>query len=159
MAENENAEAATAAASSAARGRQGGGHGLLWAVGADEHLFQKMKAKATAAGSSSSSSDGKRARLFQVKGKRDVFKKEVECCFESLNEGDVFLLDPFDGEDVDRPVIWQWNGKKSNRIEQSVGLDFAKKIRDKVHGGKPKIVILDCVRQETPIPNRFWETW
>ena len=49
--------------------------------------------------------------LFQVKGKRRPRLVEVDCEWDSFNEGDVFILDY-------QNWLIQWNGKEANRFEK-----------------------------------------
>ena len=56
-----------------------------------------------------------RPRLLWVKGTtKTVVVKEVPLKADSLNSGDVFLLD-------NGAVLWQWNGKTSNAAEKQKG--------------------------------------
>uniref|UniRef100_A0A0R3RZH7 Gelsolin-like domain-containing protein n=1 Tax=Elaeophora elaphi TaxID=1147741 RepID=A0A0R3RZH7_9BILA len=75
-------------------------------------------------------------KLFQCKGKRNVRCKEVECKAESLNLGDVFILDC-------GLKIYVWMPPKSGRLEKIKGMDQARSIRDRERVGKPEIIILD----------------
>ena len=98
-----------------------GGFGVLWSVGAQAALFhaahnvcvdrgtrkslfeltmkfvdgahlQKAKAENAQAGSTSPAGAQKK-RLIQVKGRRNIFVREVELIPLSMNSGDVFILD------------------------------------------------------------------
>jgi len=91
--------------------------------------------------------------LYQLKGRRRVFVREVEFTPLSLNSGDVFVLDP----GSDKRVVYQWNGSKANRIEKGTGLDFAKKIKDKEHNGASTIVTVD-EREQASVPG-FWQAF
>lgn len=51
-------------------------------------------------------------RLVLVKGKKRIRSKQVPMTRESLNSGDVFLLET-------RNKIYHWNGKKSSRPERT----------------------------------------
>src|SRR5262249_17943903 len=51
-------------------------------------------------------------RLLLVKGKKRIRSKQVAMSSESLNSGDVFLLET-------RNKIFHWNGKKSSRPERT----------------------------------------
>ncbi|VDK77680.1 unnamed protein product [Litomosoides sigmodontis] len=75
-------------------------------------------------------------KLFQCKGKRNVRCQEVECKDESLNTGDVFLLDC-------GLKIYVWMPPESGRLEKIKGMDHARGIRDRERIGKSEIIILD----------------
>ncbi|CAK5122172.1 unnamed protein product [Meloidogyne enterolobii] len=74
-------------------------------------------------------------KLFQCKGKRNVRCTQVKCVKESLNRGDVFILDL--GLD-----IYVWMPPQSGRLERLKGMQQAKSIKDKERAGRPKIHIL-----------------
>ena len=59
--------------------------------------------------------------LFQVKGKRRPRLVEVDCEWDSFNEGDVFILDY-------QNWLIQWNGKEANRFEK-LKVGYLEKIR------------------------------
>ena len=61
-------------------------------------------------------------RLLHLKGRRNVRVKEVECKRESLNEGDVFVLDL-------GLMMYQWNGADCNRMEKT-GLEVCTRLRN-----------------------------
>jgi len=69
-------------------------------------------------------------RLIHIKGRKRIFVRQVELSRDSLNEGDVFILD--NGKDV----LYQWNGRKANRIEKGKALDMLKNIKGKEKGGE-----------------------
>jgi len=75
-------------------------------------------------------------RLFQVKGKKNVRVEQVECKCGSLNQGDTFVLD--DGKD-----IYVWIGPYSEKKEQMVGVEAARRIRDEEKGGRAHIHIVE----------------
>lgn len=75
-------------------------------------------------------------RLLQVKGRKRVAAKEVEMCWESFNNGDVFLLDL-------GTTIVQWNGPNSNKQEKLKAMLLAKDIRDKERGGRAEIRLVE----------------
>uniref|UniRef100_A0A914MH67 Gelsolin-like domain-containing protein n=1 Tax=Meloidogyne incognita TaxID=6306 RepID=A0A914MH67_MELIC len=85
-------------------------------------------------------------KLFQCKGKRNVRCTQVKCVKESLNRGDVFILDLW----LD---IYVWMPPQSGRLERLKGMHQAKSIKDKERAGRPKIHILD---QDWNINDRFW---
>ncbi|XP_013406709.1 advillin [Lingula anatina] len=61
--------------------------------------------------------------LLHVKGKRTVRTTEVPISWDSMNEGDVFLLDLFN-------VIFVWIGKDANRTEKIKGMEIARQLKD-----------------------------
>ncbi|XP_067385934.1 advillin [Emydura macquarii macquarii] len=75
-------------------------------------------------------------RLLHVKGRRHVTATEVEVSWDSFNLGDVFLLDL-------GKVIIQWNGPESNTRERLKAMLLAKDIRDREHGGRGEIRVVD----------------
>ena len=86
-------------------------------------------------------------RLLHLKGRRNVRVKEVECKRESLNEGDVFVLDL-------GLMMYQWNGADCNRMEKTKGLEVCTRLRND-RGGKPKMKILDSGTEDDS--EAFWE--
>ncbi|KAL3990318.1 Gelsolin-like protein 1 [Acanthocheilonema viteae] len=86
-------------------------------------------------------------KLFQCKGKRNVRCTEVECKGESLNLGDVFLLDC-------GLKIYVWMPPKSGRLEKIKGMDHARSIRDQERIGKPSIIVLDSDWDKN---DEFWK--
>lgn len=78
--------------------------------------------------------DDYKPKLFQCKGKRNVRCTQVDCVKESLNLGDVFLLDK--GLEV---VVWM--PPESGRLERMKGVNQAKSIRDQERAGRPKITV------------------
>jgi gelsolin len=71
-------------------------------------------------------------RLLQLKGKRNVRMTQVPLRVDSLNSGDVFILDR--GND-----IYVWNGKSSSPQEKVKGGEVARGLRAE-RGGRPTIV-------------------
>ena len=66
-----------------------------------------------ASGFKSVEAETRPTRLFQVKGRaNNMLLKEVKVRRDSMNSGDVFILDSEEG-------IWQWSGKESNAHERS----------------------------------------
>ncbi|VDK62705.1 unnamed protein product [Onchocerca ochengi] len=86
-------------------------------------------------------------KLFQCKGKRNVRCQEVECKGESLNLGDVFILDC-------GLKIYVWMPPESGRLERIKGIDQARSIRDRERIGKPEIIILDSDWDKN---SEFWK--
>jgi len=75
------------------------------------------------------------ARLFHCKGKRNVRCTQVKAVKESLNLGDVFILDK--GLD-----LYVWMPPESGRLERIKGMSQAKGIRDLERAGRPKIHVV-----------------
>jgi len=86
-------------------------------------------------------------RLLHVKGtKRHVRVTEVPLTCDSLNHGDVFILDA--GLNV-----YQWNGIESAVAEKRRGNEVARGIQDE-RNGRPKLIIMDG-EEDAPA---FWDT-
>lgn len=75
-------------------------------------------------------------KLFHVKGSRNVRVQQVALSCESLNHGDVFVLD-------DGKKVYCWMGKKSTKKERIKATEIARKIKDEERGGKAKVIIID----------------
>lgn len=79
-------------------------------------------------------------RLLQVKGRRNVRVTQVRLAWDSMNSGDVFILDL-------GLTIYVWNGKEASRLEKIKGLDVARRIRDEERGARAAIEPMgECVR-------------
>jgi len=76
------------------------------------------------------------ARLFRVKGRRNVRVEEVEVSADSLNASDCFVLDV-------NHVVYVYMGATSRRVERLRATTSASEIRDTDHAGKAKLLILD----------------
>jgi len=74
-------------------------------------------------------------KLFHLKGKKKVRISEVACKRDSLNGGDVFVLDA--GLD-----IFQWNGRKSGPSEKARGAQFSRATAEE-RRGRAKIHVLE----------------
>jgi len=83
-------------------------------------------------------------RLLHLKGKKKVRITEVPLHRDSLNSGDVFILDG-------GLRIWQWNGKKAGPQEKQKGAQLSRAIVDE-RKGKPKINVLEDGDKD----NDFW---
>lgn len=79
--------------------------------------------------------DAYEKRLLHVKGKRNVRVNQVKVSSDSLNRGDVFILDC-------GLKIFQWNGNTSSRTERAKALDVTRQIKDEERGGKAKVIII-----------------
>lgn len=75
-------------------------------------------------------------RLMQIKGKRNVRVRQVQCHCSSLNQGDVFILDC-------GLVIYVWNGPYSSKMERIKGAEVAKRINDEERGGRAAVKIIE----------------
>jgi hypothetical protein len=62
--------------------------------------------------------------------------KQVKVAAESMNSGDVFILDC-------GLELYQWNGKTSNKYERAKALDVVQAIKDQERGGKAAIIRVD----------------
>jgi hypothetical protein len=81
-----------------------------------------------------SDDDELQPKLFQIKGKRKVRVCQVELIPESLNSGDVFIIDTPN-------VIYQWSGKESNRWEKAKALEFCISLKEKKKTRVPVVVM------------------
>ncbi|XP_012936181.1 advillin [Aplysia californica] len=99
-------------------------HGIKYLEGGVESGFKKVER-------------GKyETRLMQCKGKRNIRVKQVELNVNSLNQGDVFILDC-------GLVIFVWNGPKSSKMERIKAAEAARRIKDEERGGKAAVRIID----------------
>eukprot|EP00730_Choanoeca_flexa_P008954 TRINITY_DN12561_c0_g5_i1.p1 TRINITY_DN12561_c0_g5~~TRINITY_DN12561_c0_g5_i1.p1 ORF type:complete len:835 (+),score=300.76 TRINITY_DN12561_c0_g5_i1:1495-3999(+) len=89
-----------------------------------------------------------RSRLLHVKGRRKIRVSEVPMEANSLNEGDVFILDAY----MD---LFQWNGKDASRLEKTKAMQMIQKIRDEERGGNAKITVIDQGKDDD---SAFWST-
>jgi len=70
-----------------------------------------------------------RKRLLWVKGRRNIRIIEVAMTYQSMNSGDVFILDG-------GLYIYQWNGSKSGMQEKNRGAQFSRALTDERKGAK-----------------------
>jgi len=75
-------------------------------------------------------------RLLHLKGKRRVKARQVALSCDSLNDGDVFILD-------NGLTVYQWNGSKSGGMERAKGAELSRAIDDGEREGKATVVVLD----------------
>ncbi len=88
--------------------------------------------------------------LLQIKGKKKIRSRLVPIEFESINSGDVFVLDC-------GKVIYQWNGSKASKFKKARGLDVSTNLRVKERGGNAKVFIIDEKDTEsTAEKQEFW---
>ena len=74
-------------------------------------------------------------RLLHVKGRRNIRVQQTRLAWNSMNSGDVFILDL-------GLTIYVWNGKESGRLEKIKGLEVARRIRDEERGGRAKLEVV-----------------
>jgi len=86
-----------------------------------------------------------RKRLLHLKGKKNIRTTEVSCNSDSLNSGDVFLLDNYS-------ALYLWYGKQSGIFERRKGGELATALKNE-RGGKPTIATLDEGKEEKV----FWD--
>jgi len=84
-------------------------------------------------------------RLLHLKGKRKIRVTQVELHRDSLNSGDVFVLD-------NGLTIYQWNGKKSGPSEKQKGAEIGRAIAGERKGRAKNIVLEDGDKEAT-----FWK--
>lgn len=83
-------------------------------------------------------------RLLWIKGKKNVRVREVPKSYQSLNNGDVFILDM-------GLKLYQWNGSKSGIFEKSKAGQLCRAL-DSERGGKPEVI----VQEEGSEDQEFW---
>ncbi|KAH7729206.1 Protein GSNL-1 [Aphelenchoides avenae] len=88
-------------------------------------------------------------KLFHCKGKQNVRCTQVKCVKESLNLGDVFILDK-------GLNLYVWMPPQSGRLERRKGVLQAYAIRDKERAGRPKVHVLD---QDWKTDEEFWSVF
>uniref|UniRef100_A0A915C198 Gelsolin-like domain-containing protein n=1 Tax=Parascaris univalens TaxID=6257 RepID=A0A915C198_PARUN len=86
-------------------------------------------------------------RLFHCKGKRNVRCTQVACERNSLNLGDVFILDCGNN-------IYVWMPPDSGRLERIKGMRQAQNIRDQERSGTAS---LHCLDEDWDSNEEFWE--
>lgn len=74
-------------------------------------------------------------RLLHVKGKKKVRSKQVPLSCDSLNQGDVFILD-------NGLELIQWNGDSAGVREKRKGNEIINQIKEE-RNGRPKSTVLD----------------
>eukprot|EP01126_Amoeba_proteus_P015109 TRINITY_DN1671_c0_g1_i1.p1 TRINITY_DN1671_c0_g1~~TRINITY_DN1671_c0_g1_i1.p1 ORF type:complete len:730 (-),score=131.86 TRINITY_DN1671_c0_g1_i1:633-2822(-) len=85
-------------------------------------------------------------KLYHIKGKKDIRVKQVPVSYRSMNTGDVYILD------CDN-VLYQWIGKKCNRMEKGKPLDLTTRMRDeRMNRFKARVVQLEEDEETT----EFW---
>jgi len=85
-------------------------------------------------------------RLLHIKGRRNIRTLQVDLKPESLNSGDVFILDA-------GRSIFQWNGKQASNVEKTKALEVTKQVRDQERGGNAQITIIDEGKDDD---KEFW---
>jgi len=88
-------------------------------------------------------------RLLHVKGRRNVRVLQVPLAAESMNSGDIFILDA-------GRTIFQWNGKGSSNLEKTKALEVTRQIRDNERGGNAKVNVLEEGKDNE---NEFWKAF
>ena len=83
-----------------------------------------------------------------LKGARNVRVTQVPLKADSLNEGDVFILDA-------GLKLYQWNGPQASRQEKAKGLDVARRIKDEERSGRATFVLLDGT--DKAAEEEFWK--
>lgn len=90
--------------------------------------------------------DVQATKLYHLKGRRNIRVKQVEVTHQSLNSGDVFVLDA-------NKTIFQWNGSKASRMEKAKALDLTVRLRDeRMNRLKAHIVLVEDGQEE----DDFW---
>ncbi|CAM9268509.1 unnamed protein product [Phaeothamnion confervicola] len=89
--------------------------------------------------------DAYRTRLLHLKGKRVVRATEVSLTADSLNKGDVFILDA-------GLTLYLWNGPNANKFEKAKGVEMVGRIKDDERGGRAQVIFV----HEDPRNADFW---
>lgn len=90
-------------------------------------------------------------KLYQIKGRNFIHCKLVKPAAESLNSGDVFLLEDSFG-------IYQFNGHTSNKMERGKGFDFGVQLRIE-RNSRCKVTLIDEKSTDADAiheKNKFW---
>lgn len=86
-------------------------------------------------------------KLYHVKGKRYPRVSVVEMKADSINEGDVFILDL-------GMKLYFWPGKDCNIHEKTKGMEIFANIKNTERGAHPEVFY---PRDNTDFENDFWE--
>ncbi|XP_042220528.1 gelsolin, cytoplasmic isoform X3 [Homarus americanus] len=76
------------------------------------------------------------ARLFHVKGRRNIRIRQVEVGVGSMNKGDCFILDC-------GSQVYAYMGPSSRKMERLKAIQAANAVRDDDHAGKAKVIVID----------------
>jgi len=90
-----------------------------------------------------------RNRLLHLKGKKNIVVREVPFTTDSLNCGDVFVLDA--GLD-----IFQMNGRECGAMEKTKAAELARNL-DNERGGKPNVWVFEQDDTGDVHAKKFWE--
>lgn len=85
--------------------------------------------------------------MWRLRGKRDVRISQVEISSKHLNHADIFVVST-------EEIIYQWNGRKANKMLKAQALTFINEMRDD-SGATADIVILEDGRDDDN--EDFWE--
>ena len=89
-------------------------------------------------------------RLLHIKGRRNIRVQQTKLAWNSMNSGDVFILDL-------GLTIYIWNGKEAGRLEKIKGLEVANRIRDEERGGRAKLEIMGmCSKNYNDDDNKYY---
>jgi len=92
-------------------------------------------------------------RLFQVKGRKGhVMLSQVKLARNSLNSGDVFVLDA-------EAAIYQWNGESSNDDEKDRGAAFARSLANDAEPPKDIVVLDQGDNDSEEVSADFWSAF
>ncbi|CAL4098605.1 unnamed protein product, partial [Meganyctiphanes norvegica] len=86
------------------------------------------------------------ARLFKVKGRRNIRVRQVACEVGAMNQGDCFILDA-------GKKVYVYMGPSCRRMERVKAVHAGNAIRDEDHAGSAKVLIID----ETATPDEVGE--
>lgn len=81
-------------------------------------------------------------RLLQLKGKHHIRLREVPLTLDSVNSGDVFILDL-------GLTLVQFNGKQSGAMERGKAAEISRALDDE-RGGRPNVIVFDETEARHP---------
>jgi gelsolin len=89
-----------------------------------------------------------KARLLQIKGKKNVVVREVDLARSSLNSGDAFILDA-------GLILYQFHGAKAGLLEKQKAAQLAREI-DADRSGKPVVHVIEEADHTDSKAKEFW---
>lgn len=87
-------------------------------------------------------------RLLHVKGKKNVVVREVPIEIDSMNKGDVFILDT-------GMILYQLNGSQAGPMERNKGAQLCRAIDDE-RGGQPEVFVFEENDRDAN-SRKFWQ--
>ncbi|EFA79213.1 hypothetical protein PPL_08041 [Heterostelium album PN500] len=96
--------------------------------------------------------DKNKNRLIKFTGKKSIVGRLVELHFKSIRSNCCYILDT-------GLKIYEWRGSASNKIQHSMAMDLAGRIRNKERGGRPQSIIIEDTKKtnNSTFESEFWE--